>query len=127
MEPRIVQKTSKPSKQPQIEISCGLYSYTLHNIHLEMKCLRILYLRHSGIWELPSSIKYLTGLHDLDLHDCQNLRYLQDDIYKLQLLSELSIPTTKLRQIFDYLDGFSKYRFFMLDFLNFRGNKNIFE
>ena len=97
------------------------------NIHPEMKCLRTLYLRHSGIRELPSSIKYLTGLHSLDLHDCQNLRYLPDDIYKLQLLSELYIPTARLRQTFHYLDGFSKYGFFMLDFLSFRGNKNIIE
>lgn len=91
------------------------------NIHPEMKCLRTLYLHHSGIRELPSSIKYLTGLHSLDLHDCQNLRYLPDDIYKLQLLSELSIPTTRLRETFHYLDGFSKYGFFYVGFLEFQG------
>ena len=68
-------RTSNSSKQPQIEISRGLYSYTLHNIHLEMKCLRILYLCHSGIRELPSSIKYLTGLHDLGIFKMTSINY----------------------------------------------------
>ena len=59
--------------------------------------------------------------------DCKNLRYLPDDIYKLQLLKELSIPTAKLRQTNDYLDGFSKCGFLNLKSLDFRGNKNIIE
>ena len=68
-----------------------------------MKCLRSLNLSGSGIQEWPSSIKYLTGLYSLDLEDCKNLSYLPDDIYKLQLLVGLSIPTAKLKQTYDYL------------------------
>ena len=97
------------------------------NIHPEMKSLPTLNLSGSAIRELPSSIKYLTGLYGLDLMDCKNLRYLPDDIYKLQLLKELSIPTAKLRQTDDYLDGFSKCGFLNLKSLDFRGNKNIIE
>ena len=61
------------------------------NIHPEMKCLKSLNLSGSGIQELPSSIEYLTGLELLDLSCCKNL---------------------KLRQTFDYLDGFSKCGYF---------------
>ena len=96
------------------------------NIHPEMKCDN-LNLRGSGIRELPSSIKYLTGLRGLNLEDCENLRYLPDDIYKLQHLFGLYIPTAKLRQTYDYLDGFSRYGFLRLTALSFRGNKNIIE
>ena len=95
------------------------------NIHPEMKCLKDLNLCGSGIRELPSSIKCLTALRFLDVKDCKNLRYLPDDIYKLQLLIGLSIPTAKLRQTCDYLDGFSSYGFLMLDSVSFKGNKNI--
>uniref|UniRef100_A0A7N2M983 TMV resistance protein N n=2 Tax=Quercus lobata TaxID=97700 RepID=A0A7N2M983_QUELO len=97
------------------------------NIDPEMKCLRQLYLRGTGIRELPSSIKYLTRLCNLDLNDCKNLSYLPDNIYKLQLLTILGIHTAKLRQTSDYLDGLSRIGFLMLDFLSFRGNKNIIE
>ncbi|XP_030932401.1 TMV resistance protein N-like isoform X2 [Quercus lobata] len=96
------------------------------NIHPEMKCYN-LNLRGSGIRELPSSIKYLTGLCGLNLEDCGNLRYLPDDIYKLQHLFGLYIPTAKLRQTYDYLDDFSRYGFLRLTSLSFRGNKNIIE
>ena len=67
------------------------------NIDPEMKCLRSLNLSWSGIQELPSSIKYLIGLELLDLRYCEKLRYLPDDIYKLQLIEKLFIPTAKLR------------------------------
>ncbi|XP_030928736.1 TMV resistance protein N-like isoform X2 [Quercus lobata] len=97
------------------------------NIHLEMKCLRSLNLGGSGIRELPSSIEYLTGLQLLDLRCCKNLRYLPDDIYKLQLIDELYIPTAKLRQTYNYLDGFSRGGFLKLTSLDFRGNNNIIE
>ncbi|XP_030930499.1 TMV resistance protein N-like [Quercus lobata] len=97
------------------------------NIHPKMKCLRDLNLRGSGIRELPSSIKCLTTLRFLDVKDCENLRYLPDDIYKLQLLIGLSIPTAKLRQTCDYLDSFSSYGFLVLDTVSFRGNKSIIE
>ena len=97
------------------------------NIHPEMKCLESLILSWSGIRELPSSVKYLTGLELLDLRHCKNLGYLPDDIYKLQLIYNLSIPTAKLRQTCNYLDGFSSYGFLNLQFLSFRGNKNIIE
>ncbi|KAM4092040.1 hypothetical protein ACB094_06G006500 [Castanea mollissima] len=96
------------------------------NIHPEMKCYN-LNLRGSGIRELPSSIKYLTGLRGLNIEDCKNLRYLPDDIYELQHLLGLYIPTAKLRQTYDYLDGFSRYGFLRLTSLSFRGNKNIIE
>ena len=77
------------------------------NIHPEMKCLKSLDLSGSGIQELPSSIEYLTGLELLDLSCCKNL---------------------KLRQTFDYLDGFSKCGFLKLKSLSFiRGNENIIE
>ena len=92
-----------------------------------MKCLRSLNLCGSGIRELPSSIQYLTRLYSLDLEDCKNLRNLPDDIYKLQLLVGLSIPTAKLRQTCYYLDCFSRYGFLMLEFMSFRGNNNIIE
>ncbi|KAK7829092.1 disease resistance-like protein dsc1, partial [Quercus suber] len=59
--------------------------------------------------------------------DCKILSYLPDDIYKLQLLTILDIPTAKLRQTSDYFDGFSRIGFLMLDFVSFRGNKNISE
>ncbi|XP_065619497.1 disease resistance-like protein DSC1 [Quercus suber] len=97
------------------------------NIDPEMKCLGELNLCGSGIGELPSSIKYLTRLYSLDLKDCKILSYLPDDIYKLQLLTILDIPTAKLRQTSDYFDGFSRIGFLMLDFVSFRGNKNISE
>ena len=97
------------------------------NIHPEMKCLRTLNLRGSGIRELPSSIKYLTGLRSLDLDDCKNLRYLPDEIYKLQLLIGLHIPTAKLRPTCYYLSDFSRYGFLILNSLNFGGNENIIE
>ena len=97
------------------------------NIDPEMKCLRDLNLRGTGIRELPSSIKYLTALRFLDLMDCENLRYLPDDIYKLQLLFGLFISTAKLRQTCDYLDGLSSYGFLMLYSVSFRSNKNIIE
>ena len=97
------------------------------NIHPKMKCLRSLDLSWSGIRELPSSIKYLTRLELLDLCYCKNLRYLPNDIYKLQLIDKLSIPTAKFRQSYDYLDSFSSYGFLMLDTVSFRGNKNIIE
>ena len=76
------------------------------NIHPEMKCLKSLNLSGSGIQELPSSIEYLTGLELLDLSCCKNL---------------------KLRQAYDYLDGFSKCGFLKLKSLSFRGNENIIE
>ena len=97
------------------------------NIHPEMKCLWNLNLRGSGIRELPSSIKYLTGLCGLNLEDCENLRYLPDDIYKLQHLFGLYIPTAKLRQTYDYLDGSSRGGFLNLKSLSFWGNENIIE
>ena len=97
------------------------------NIDPEMKCLTQLNLRGSGIRELPSSIKYLTRLSSLNLKDCENLRYLPDDIYKLQLLFGLFISTAKLRQTCDYLDGLSSYGFLMLYSVSFRSNKNIIE
>ena len=97
------------------------------NIHPEMKCLKSLNLEGSGIRELPSSIKYLTGLELLDLGSCENLRYLPNDIYELQLIDELYIPTAKLRQTCDYLDGLSSYGFLMLYSVSFRSNKNIIE
>ena len=97
------------------------------NIHPEMKCLESLKLSGTGIRELPSSIKYLTGLKRLDLRCCKNLRYLPDDIYKLQLIDNLSIPTAKLRQTYDYLDGSSRGGFLNLKSLSFWGNENIIE
>ena len=54
------------------------------------------------------------GFYSLDLEDCKNLSYLPDDIYKLQLLVGLSIPTAKLKQTYDYLDCFSRYGFLMM-------------
>ncbi|KAK7847075.1 hypothetical protein CFP56_007109, partial [Quercus suber] len=53
--------------------------------------------------------------------------YLPDDIYTLQHLFGLYIPTAKLRQTYDYLDGFSRYGFLSLTSLSFKGNKNIIE
>ena len=97
------------------------------NIHPEMKCLRSLNLSWSGIRELPSSIKYLTRLLLLDLRYCENLRYLPNDIYQLQLIDKLSIPTAKFRQSYDYLDSFSRGGFLKLNSLDFGGNKNIIE
>ncbi|XP_065638053.1 disease resistance protein RUN1-like isoform X2 [Quercus suber] len=99
---------------------------TFPNIHPEMKCLKSLNLSGSGIRELPSSIKYLTGLRFLFLHDCKNLRYLPKDIfYFLQLIDVLSIPAAKLGQTIDYSGGF--YGFVKLKSLSFRRYKNIIE
>ena len=95
------------------------------NIHPKMEYLRNLNLRGSGIRKLPSSIKYLVGLRELDLMDCKNLIYLPDDIYNLKSIDKLIIPTAKLRKTHDYLDGFCG--FLKLDSLDFRGNKNIVE
>ena len=96
------------------------------DIHPEMKCLKSLNLRWSGIRELPSSIEYLTGLELLNLSCCENLGYLPDDLYKLQLIDKQSIPTAKLIA-YDYLDGFSGGAFLKLKSLSFSCNKNIIE
>ncbi|XP_030965721.1 disease resistance protein RPS6-like [Quercus lobata] len=43
------------------------------DIHPEMKCLKKLFLGHSGIRELPSSLLYLTELDTLELPCCRKL------------------------------------------------------
>ena len=43
------------------------------DIHPEMKCLKKLFLGHSGIRELPSSLMYLTELDTLELPCCRKL------------------------------------------------------
>ncbi|XP_065624122.1 disease resistance protein RPV1 isoform X2 [Quercus suber] len=44
------------------------------DIHPEMKCLKKLFLGHSGIRELPSSLLYLTELDTLELPCCRKLK-----------------------------------------------------
>ena len=78
-------------------------------------------------WEWYSRVAFITRLYSLDLKDFENLSYLPDNIYKLQLLTILGIPTAKLRQTCDYLDGFSRIGFLMLNSVSFKGNKNIIE
>ena len=94
------------------------------DIQPEMNCLSVLELQHSGIRDLPSSIGYLTMLNCLNLYDCQNLMELPDTIYKLRLLDELSICTTKLIPTHDPFDSFSEYGFMRLKhlYLNDGGN-----
>ena len=95
------------------------------NIHPEMKCLRDLDLRESGIRELPSSIGDLGGLTKLCLRDCPNLRDLPDTIYKLQQLQLLSIPTTRLSLTCNSFDSISGYGFFMMEQLDLRDCLNL--
>ncbi|XP_034701738.1 disease resistance protein RPV1-like isoform X1 [Vitis riparia] len=51
--------------------------------------LRTLNLRRTAIKELPSSIDNVSGLWDLDISDCKNLRSLPDDISRLEFLESL--------------------------------------
>ena len=61
------------------------------NIEKEMRSLRKLHLRHTGIMELPSSISNLNGLEKLDLGYCKNLSSLPDSIYSLSSLQTLNL------------------------------------
>ena len=51
--------------------------------------LRTLNLRRTAIKELPSSIDNVSGLWDLDISECKNLRSLPDDISRLEFLESL--------------------------------------
>ena len=58
-------------------------------IEKEMRSLRELNLSRTGIMELPSSIRHLNGLEDLDLSSCENLLSLPDSICSLSSLQTL--------------------------------------
>ena len=68
------------------------------DIHPEMKCLKELNLLGSGIRELPSSLRYLTGLQKLILRNCDELRDFPIGANnKSQMQEEVDIPTAQLR------------------------------
>ncbi|KAG7945423.1 hypothetical protein I3843_15G150700 [Carya illinoinensis] len=58
-------------------------------IECKMECLTDIGLEHTGIKELPSSIKNITRLSSLYLSGCKNLVYLPASIYQLQHLQYL--------------------------------------
>ncbi|KAL6316357.1 hypothetical protein AAG906_017994 [Vitis piasezkii] len=60
-------------------------------IEEEMRSLRKLNLSHTGIMGLPSSIRHLNGLEDLDLSSCNKLLSLPDSIYSLSSLRTLNL------------------------------------
>ncbi|XP_034674505.1 disease resistance protein RUN1-like [Vitis riparia] len=60
-------------------------------IEEEMRSLRKLNLSDTGITELPSSIRHLNGLENLDLSYCKNLLGLLDSIYSLSSLQALNL------------------------------------
>ena len=60
-------------------------------IREDMENLRELYLDRTAIQELPSSIRSLIGLQDLQLSNCSNLVKLPDSICNLRFLNYLNV------------------------------------
>ena len=60
-------------------------------IREDMENLRELYLDRTAIQELPSSIRSLKGLQDLQLSNCSNLVKLPDNICNLTFLNYLNV------------------------------------
>ena len=60
-------------------------------IREDMENLRELYLDRTAIQELPSSIRSLKGLQDLQLSNCSNLVKLPDSICNLRFLNYLNV------------------------------------
>jgi Leucine-rich repeat (LRR) protein len=66
-------------------------------IDCEMEKLQTVDFGGTGIKELPSSIRYLTGLISLNLNSCKNLTNLSSSIYLLPHLQDLCLDNcTKL-------------------------------
>ncbi|XP_059454750.1 disease resistance protein RUN1-like isoform X2 [Corylus avellana] len=60
-------------------------------INCQMKFLEYINFGHTGIKELPSSIRNVSGLKDLVLEGCINLMNLPSSIYQLQHLKHLNL------------------------------------
>ncbi|KAJ9701121.1 hypothetical protein PVL29_006459 [Vitis rotundifolia] len=56
-----------------------------------MKALSYLHFDESAMKELPSSIEYLTGLKELNMRDCKNLKSLPSSICRLKSLKTLQL------------------------------------
>ncbi|KAJ9676011.1 hypothetical protein PVL29_024811 [Vitis rotundifolia] len=61
----------------------------------DMEQLKRLFLRETGIRELPSSIEHLKGLESLELINCENLVALPNSIGSLTCLTSLSVRNCK--------------------------------
>ncbi|VVA15211.1 PREDICTED: TMV resistance [Prunus dulcis] len=57
----------------------------------KMECITRMNLSGTAIKELPSSIRYLVNLQDLELYQCENLSHLPSSIYELQHLQRFHL------------------------------------
>nr|XP_011470560.1 PREDICTED: uncharacterized protein LOC101303284 [Fragaria vesca subsp. vesca] len=70
-----------------------------------MKSLKFITLSGTAIRELPSSIGYLSGLQELNLNDCENLKNLPGSIYELQHLQYLFLDSCPKLNAFPHLEN----------------------
>ena len=102
------------------------------NISQEMKSLERLYLRKTGISELPESFGNLTGIYLLELENMTGQLHLPGSIYNLQRLDRLYLcgDFTFLKDeepLCNSSGGVSKYVFRKLCFLFLSGSSNLSE
>ncbi|KAH0707529.1 hypothetical protein KY289_012605 [Solanum tuberosum] len=77
---------------------------TFPQINGDMHCLKFLTLNFTGIREVPSSIRNLSGLIELNLEGCEDLVSLPDSISNLINLHHLSLGgCKKLEKLPDYI------------------------
>ncbi|KAK2642940.1 hypothetical protein Ddye_024703 [Dipteronia dyeriana] len=61
--------------------------------------IKELYLRWTGIKEVPSAIENLTGVFVLDLSDCERLIYISANICKPESLEDINLSGTAVREV----------------------------